>query len=63
MERDGKGMTGEINGPILYLNASLVPDPASLKRIKELVDKDETFLALNDQRITAAYVAKSSPPT
>ncbi len=61
MERDGKGLTGEISGPILYLNASLVPDPASLKRIKELVEKDETFLALNDQRITAAYVREEFP--
>ncbi|MBY0587405.1 glucose-1-phosphate thymidylyltransferase [bacterium] len=61
MERDGRPLAAEITGPILYLNASLVPDPASLRRIQELVEKEETFLALNDQRVTAAYVREEFP--
>lgn len=61
MERDGHPLATEVSGPILYLNASLVPDPQTLRRLKELIAANESFLALNDQRVTAALVHEDFP--
>jgi glucose-1-phosphate thymidylyltransferase len=61
MERDGHTLAQETSGPVLYLNAALLPDPATLKRIAQLLANKEPFLSLHDQRITAAYVQEPFP--
>jgi len=44
------------SGDILFLNASLRPDTRLVAGIKELFTKREAFLALDGERIAAAYV-------
>ncbi|QDU61883.1 UDP-3-O-[3-hydroxymyristoyl] glucosamine N-acyltransferase [Planctomycetes bacterium Pan216] len=60
-KRAGKTLTGAIEGPIGYLNAAVVPDLATIDRIAELFAKGEPFLALSDQRITAALAPGAFP--
>ena len=61
MERDGYKLADEIDGPILYLNAALVPDPATINSLKALIKSGEPFLAVNDQRVTAALAREDFP--
>lgn len=61
LERDGHQLAQEIDGPILYLNAALVPDPKTIESIKRLTKSGESFLAVNDQRVTAAVAHSEFP--
>lgn len=61
MERDGRLLAGSAPGPILYLNAALVPDIATILRIKGLLASGEPFLAVHDQRVTAALLPGDFP--
>lgn len=63
LERDGHLLAQEIDGPILYLNAALVPDPKTVESIKGLIKSGEPFLAVNDQRVTAAIAHSEFPST
>lgn len=61
VERDGWPLADEVDGPILYVNAAMVPDLKFLRRLKELVAAKEPFLALADQRVTAAWCPEGFP--
>jgi glucose-1-phosphate thymidylyltransferase len=52
---EGRAGGMQIPGPILFVNSALAPNFATLARVKELADAGEAFVALDDQRITAAY--------
>lgn len=55
MERDSLPAPDDLQGPVLFVNAALVPDLKTISRLDELVKRGEPFLALNDQRVTAAF--------
>lgn len=61
VERDGFTLVGESTGSNLFLNAALLPDPTTLAKIADLVDKGTPFIALNDQRVTAAFSPRAVP--
>lgn len=61
LERDGRVLAKEISGPVLYLNAALAPDLATMGRLRDLIKGQEPFLALNDQRVTAAWCPADFP--
>lgn len=61
LERDGLPLAEELPGPVLYVNAALVPDLHTISRLDELVKKGEPFLAVNDQRVTAVYAKTPFP--
>lgn len=61
VEREGGSLAHEVDGPIFYVNAALLPDLKSLSRLTELVKAKEPFLALNDQRVTAAWCPEDFP--
>jgi UDP-N-acetylglucosamine diphosphorylase/glucosamine-1-phosphate N-acetyltransferase len=63
VDPSGEHLTQPIDGPLLYLNASLAPDLAVLQRIKGLVAENQPFIALAHQRITAAYSPGPYEPT
>ena len=54
VERDYGPLPERLEGPVLYVNAALAPSLSVIDRLAELVAKREPFLALNDQRLTAA---------
>ena len=59
--RTGSEPLQESAGPNLYVNAALVPDLQSLERIVGLARDEEPFLAVNDQRVTAAWCPEDIP--
>lgn len=61
MAKAGQSHSPSISGPILYVNAALVPDPSTLARLRELLEVGQTFLAVNEQRVTAAYSTTDYP--
>ena len=48
-------------GQALYVNAALVPDLATVERLRELAEAGKPFLALNDQRVTSALAPDGFP--
>lgn len=63
VDPQGTDLTQAIDGPLLYLNGALAPDLAMLKRIRSLVEEKEPFVALSQQRITAAFAPGPFQPT
>jgi glucose-1-phosphate thymidylyltransferase len=61
VEQNGWRNAAQIPGPVLYLNAALVPDPATTARIRELLRSGDPFLAVHDQRVTAALLPTDFP--
>lgn len=62
LERDNKPAPRELPGPVLFLNAGLLPDLKTIRRLRELIAANQPFLALNDQRVTAAWISAGFPP-
>jgi glucose-1-phosphate thymidylyltransferase len=62
VDPEGTNLAAEIAGPILYLNAALVPDLKTVAKLRDLVKAGEPFLALRDQRITAALSPNGFTP-
>jgi glucose-1-phosphate thymidylyltransferase len=60
-ERDGIALAEEIAGPILYVNAAMLPGLKYLARLKELIKQGDPFLAVSDQRVTAALCPRDFP--
>jgi glucose-1-phosphate thymidylyltransferase len=50
-----------LDGPVLFLNAGLVPDLATLERILAFAERGEPFVAVNGQRVTAALSKRDLP--
>lgn len=61
LERDGAQLLQASTGPMLYVNGALIPDLKILARLKELLEAGKPFLALNDQRVTAAWCPTPPP--
>lgn len=61
LARDGLAAAGPVQGPVLYVNAALVPELATLRRIRELIGHRQPFLCLNDQRVTVAWSPEPFP--
>lgn len=61
VERDGHALAEEVSGPILYVNAAMLPDLKFIARLKELVAQKEPFMAVSDQRVTAAWCPNDYP--
>lgn len=59
--RQGRGLAAPLAGPLLYLNAALVPELAILERLRELLAAGKPFVAVNDQRVTAALCPADFP--
>lgn len=55
VERAGNHLLEELRGPTLFVNAAVVPSLESAARLRDLMERGESFIALNDQRVTAAY--------
>jgi len=49
-------------GPTLYVNASLVPDAASVRRLAQLADRGEGFMATHGDRVAAALLPDGPLP-
>jgi glucose-1-phosphate thymidylyltransferase len=57
-----KGRLAEpTDGPVLFVNAALVPDWTVIGRLKDLAQRGEPFIGLCGQRVTAAFCPAGLP--